>query len=90
MSVGWETDDQGYVLRVIFYVEDTNTALSIEQAINDISKGDTCPVNLFCKVKSIRVIVDEVEELSASNHQQESLKMIIMMIIAAIIMTSSL
>jgi len=54
IDVGWESDERGYVIRLLFYVSDEITAKAVVGAITDMM-GTNCQ-SIWCKAKSVRVV----------------------------------
>jgi len=67
LSIGWETDEDGDVISIIFYIEDEEKARAIARKIDDIDEGEGCEYGVLCKVKSVQVIAKE-HDISA--HQR--------------------
>jgi len=67
VSVKVERDENGYIVRLLLFVDDEQTANAISEAIEQRRKGEDCPQAMFCKVKNIRVIVKELSLSGASS-----------------------
>jgi len=55
-SIGVVVDETGFVVRIVIYVEDEETANTIASAIEGIEKGRRCVYGTLCRTKSIHVI----------------------------------
>jgi len=64
VTIGWEGND-GYVIRIVVFVDDETTAVSITVAIDDLDKGEGCPYGVICKAKGVRILVNGQELSSA-------------------------
>ena len=65
VTVGWEGDGEGYVVRILIFVNDERTALSISCAIDELEKGEGCPHGVLCKANYVRVYMNN-QSLSLS------------------------
>ena len=83
LSIGYEVNQEGYVVRVIVYVRDESNAQLIVEAVNRIEGGDNCEYGLLCHVKTIRVEA-EGENLSYS-HKNEVLITVLMMMMTMMV-----
>jgi len=60
MVIGFEIDDEGYIIRIIIYVEDEATALQLVEAVNDLEKDDNCQSGILCDTKEARIITTSI------------------------------
>jgi len=71
LTIGYEIDANGYVLRVYVYVGDESTANVISTVINDMNKEVNCQYGILCRAK--QVVVNnglEIASLSGSERRE--------------------
>jgi len=54
VTIGFETDEKGNVIRLIIFCDDIEKANLIVAAVNSIDQGDECE-NILCRRKDVRV-----------------------------------
>jgi len=65
ITVGMITDENGYVISIVVYVDSEETTNSIVEAINNIDKGELCEYGVLCKTYA--VTVKGIEDRAISN-----------------------
>jgi len=83
VSVKVERDENGNIIRLLLFVDDEETANVISEVVEERRKGEDCPQALFCKVKSVRVIVRELS-MSGASSIHDVLKSLFIMLVAVI------
>jgi len=54
VSIGWETDDNGYIIRVIIYVDDEKTAKMVKSTLDELQNGcDEKNYGILCQKKTV-------------------------------------
>jgi len=66
LSVGYEVDGNGYILRVFVYIDDESTANVIATALTNMDKGKDCPYGILCRTKTVFVNGHGIEVKSLS------------------------
>ena len=61
VRVAWEVDEEGYVIRVVVFVNDEETAKVIASGIDDMKKGDNCEGGVFCKSRRVTVVQNDFD-----------------------------
>jgi len=65
ISVGYQLDDEGYIVSVIVYAEDDHDIDVIVEAVDSAEKeGENCKYGILCEAKNIRVI--EIDDVSGA------------------------
>jgi len=54
-----EVDEDGFVLRVIIYVQDDETGQSVVSIVQELKKGDT-GISVFAQVKTVQLTLEQV------------------------------
>jgi len=72
--VGWETTEESYVIRVILYVEDEDTANVIYKTLTTLDKEKDCH-HIFCRMVHVNIFVPDQTlsvsaSLASSNHER--------------------
>ena len=60
MVIGFETDEEGYIFRIIIYVENEETAIHLVEAVNELDKGANCQSGILCRTKEARIITTNI------------------------------
>jgi len=55
VKIGYEINEQGYIIRIIIYVDDETTAQSIATTVESIEKGEGCSYGILCNWKDVHV-----------------------------------
>ena len=88
ITIGWETDDDGYVIRIIVYVDDESTADVIVSVLTDLDKGANCSYGILCDTDSVEVHVNpwnDDDTLSGSSRNIATVSFFIILAIMALL-----
>jgi len=55
ITIGYEMNMTGSILRVLVYVDDGSTANAIYNAVKELKKGEGCPYGVLCRTKTVLV-----------------------------------
>jgi len=73
LVIGYEVDEEGFIIHIIVYVKDEETGILVMEAIDDLEKGETCQQGVLCKSKNSRVIEVKTNSLSSSKSNTDDL-----------------
>ena len=82
LSVGLTVDDDGYVIDVIVYVDDEETANLLVEGIYNMDKGEGCKYHTLCKSTSASIEVADLDISSANRNcvvAMDAISFVIMM-----------
>ena len=84
--IAYETNEEGYVLRIDIYVEDEETCNIIVSAINGIDKSEDCLYDILCETESVRVSTDPASSFPLSGATiVRSTKSLLMMLVLSLL-----
>ena len=65
VTIGWATNEEGLIIRVIVYVENEEVAKVIAKAVNELDRGEGCEAHfgVLCKTKNVRLFVKDADEI---------------------------
>jgi len=87
VKIGYVIDEQGYITRIIIYVDDEETARGIAKTVESMEKGEGCSYGILCKRKNVHVKTMEREISGIENiHCMEKKRILIIMVVIIILM----
>jgi len=86
VTVAWESDEKGNIIRIILYLEDEDEANKLSVSVNKMEKGKGCEFGVLCKSKLVTVVPVQM----ALSHAQIPQDMVLVLIMSFIIMSVSI
>jgi len=59
VNIGWESDEEGFINRVILFVDGNEAANTVVSSINSISKGWSCQYGVLCESRYVSIIPND-------------------------------
>ena len=85
MVIGFEIDEEGYIERIVIFVDDKETAIHLSNVVNELDKDvDNCQYGVLCHAKEARIIVHE-EQSSGGVRLNKGVYHMIMMILSIMV-----
>ena len=85
-------DSDGFIIRVVVYLDNEQDAVSIEAAINGVDKGANCGYGVVCEIKRVthkgRIVISSstIFVLSGSHYVCGNLMMMFLMLLVVTLM----
>jgi len=78
VNIGWESDANGHIIRVMIYVEDEHTAQLISVKIENMDKGDNCSFDVICYGEEVQL--KKTDNISLSSTIEENVVILLAML----------
>ena len=85
-DMGWETNEDGDIIRVLFYVDNEEMATELVKGINSLKEGEGCEGGVLCRRKNMRIFVDGQELISGAQRVHGMMEVTLLVLLFFIMM----
>ena len=88
LTIGFETDEDGNIIRVLVYVDEEETAIIIADKLNALNEADACvDAGILCQVETVKVAQTGLTLSGTYKRHETSLNVMLILFVVCMILS---